>query len=374
MNVKPFILSITGHDPAGEVGVLADVKTIAAMDADACAVMTSVTVHDADGMATIHDIPEGMITGQVKAAVDKMMAEPGMNAMRRRAVKVGMVRHAGTVISLSKELSAMRNIVSAPGILSAYGERLLSDEALQAWERHILPLSRVLVLRCDEAEVLLGIRIFTNDDMEKAARQLVGKGANAVLLRGGCHLEGMLTALLYEEGKSRFFTTHNMEGWRKHGIGGVMSTAIAVRLAMGDDVSQAIDRAHDYMHSQVVYALTSSHEAVSDASLRSADLYNRFMSLLADNYRMAHDVAFYADRMSITTRYLYNVTDKAVGKSPKQLIAEYILHEARALLDTSRMSVQEVSDELGFSSQAMFCRFFNNYMGCAPSAYRVGHD
>ena len=64
------------------------------------------------------------------------------------------------------------------------------------------------------------------------------------------------------------------------------------------------------------------------------------------------------------------VTDKAVGKSPKQIIAEYIMHEAVTLLENSRLTIQEISDSLGFSSQAMFSKFFRNNCGKSPTQVR----
>jgi hydroxymethylpyrimidine/phosphomethylpyrimidine kinase len=59
-----------------------------------------------------------------------------------------------------------------------------------------------------------------------------------------------------------------------------------------------------------------------------------------------------------------------VGKSPKQIIAEYIMHEAVTLLENSRLTIQEISDSLGFSSQAMFSKFFRNNCGKSPTQVR----
>ena len=94
------------------------------------------------------------------------------------------------------------------------------------------------------------------------------------------------------------------------------------------------------------------------------------MSLVAEHYREAHDVSFYADKLCITPRYLSQTTDKAVGKSPKQIIADYLMSEAKSYLDTTRLTVQEIADKLGFSSQALFCKFFRNQEKTSPSEYR----
>ena len=94
------------------------------------------------------------------------------------------------------------------------------------------------------------------------------------------------------------------------------------------------------------------------------------MSLVAEHYRQAHDVSFYADKLCITPRYLSQVTDNVVAKSPKQIIADYLMSEAKSYLETTRLTVQEIADKLGFSSQALFCKFFKNQENTSPSEYR----
>ena len=350
------VMSVTGSDNTGFAGVQADIRTISALGARAVTAITSITVQDAYGIQSIHDLPTSMVAGQTKAV---------FNDVHPRAVKVGMVRDAETVRALRNEIIGCRKIVLVPGILSSHGERLLSDAAIEAWKSNLIPEASLLILKCSEAELLLGMTVATNDDMVRAAERLVEMGAQAVMLRGGHQTEGMLTAILYAEGQKRFFSSHNTEGWQKHGVAGVFSTAVATRMAMGDDVFQAVANAHAYVHSQVVYSVTAESRLA-----RPADIYNRFMSIIAENYKSAHDVAFYAGRLSITTRYLCQVTDKAVGKSPKQIIAEYIMHEAVTLLENSRLTIQEISDSLGFSSQAMFSKFFRNNCGKSPTQVR----
>ena len=95
------------------------------------------------------------------------------------------------------------------------------------------------------------------------------------------------------------------------------------------------------------------------------------MTLVANHYMTAHDVAYYAGKLAITPRYLAQITSRVVDKSPKQIIHDYILQESIALLKTTRFTVQEIAFRLGFSSQALFARFFNQQQGCSPSQYRM---
>lgn len=356
MNKPAYVLSINGSDSTGMAGIQADIKTISAMGGYALTAVTAVTVQDRKGIQNILDLPAGVVIGQVKAIVSDL---------HPMAIKVGMVRSAEAVRQLKGIIGGIRRVVLTASIMTSNGERLMSDDAIDALTYCLLPEATLLMIRCNEAELLLRQSISTDDDMLKAAHRLMEMGAGAVLLRGGRQVKERLTALLCTPDGSRFFTSRNTEGWQQHGVGGAMSSAIATRLAMGDDVPTAINKAHDYMHSRVVYAVTTHRQ-----SQRAADIYNDFMSLIAQHYRKAHDVAFYADRLAITMRYLSQITDRAVGKAPKQIIADYLMNEAESLLENSRLSISEISFKLGFSSPAMFSKFFSNHEGCPPAEYR----
>ena len=288
-----------------------------------------------------------------------------INTLHPKAIKVGLVTDCETIRLLRDEVIATNRLVVAPGIYNADGLQMIGDDAIEAVARYLVPEALLLMLRCKDAEKMLGLSIQTDDDMVEAARRLREMGAEWVLLRGGRHTKGRLTALLYNSSTYQFFSSYNTEGWQRHGVAGALSAAITTRLGMGDDVPTAIRNAHDFIHSQVVYA-----KDTDERSRRSIDFYNAFVSLVAEHYREAHDVSFYADKLCITPRYLSQIADKAVDKSPKQIIADYLMSEAKSYLDTTRLTVQEIADKLGFSSQALFCKFFRNQEKTSPTEYR----
>ena len=174
------VMSVTGSDNTGFAGVQADIRTISALGARAVTAITSITVQDAYGIQSIHDLPASMVAGQTKAV---------FNDVHPRAVKVGMVRDAETVRALRNEIIGCRKIILVPGILPSHGERLLSDAAIEAWKSNLIPEASLLILKCSEAELLLGMTVATNDDMVRAAERLVEMGAQAVMLRGGHQTE-----------------------------------------------------------------------------------------------------------------------------------------------------------------------------------------
>ena len=340
------ILSINGSDSTGQAGIGADIQTIAALGGYAVSAVSCV--------------------GDYPLPPDTVLKQVGdiISTLHPKAIKVGLVTDSETVQRLRDEVIACRRLVVAPGIFDADCKPMVSDDVVEATKRHLVPEALLLMLRCRDAEKMLGISIRTDDDMLEAARLLHEMGAEWVLLRGARHIKGRLIALLYGQNKTRFFSSYNTEGWQKHGVAGALSAAITTRLGMGDDVPTAVRNAHDFIHSQVVYAKPD------ETGGRSIDIYNRFVSLVAEHYRTAHDVAFYADRLCITTRYLSGVTDKVVGKSPKQIIADYIMSEAKTFLDTTCLTIQEIADRLGFSSQVLFCKFFKSQEKTSPSNYR----
>ncbi len=354
------ILTISGSDNSGWSGLQLDHKTISEMGGHALTAASCIVMQDQQQIMEIVDLPDGLVQKQVHNVV---------TCFHPKAVKIGWLRSVESVKMLRDEIIGCPRLVLSPGILSSHGEPLASDETVAAIMRCLVPEAMLLMLRCSEAEKMLGVQISTDKEMQEAAESFARMGAQYVLLRGGRLIEGRLTALLYHHGEASFFSSLNINGWQQHGVGGALSAAIATRLAMGDDVPEAVRQAHTYVHSRIVYSVKEK-----DQRLRPAQLYDEFMDLVSAHYPMAHDVNFYAERLSITPRYLALVTETSVGKSPKQIIAEYLLDASKRMLENTTLSVKEISVQLGFSSVARFCKFFKQWTEVTPGEYRLSAE
>lgn len=360
MNTNIPILTINGSDSSGLSGIQSDIKTIKDLGGYGMSAITSVTIQNKNGISLISEMTTDLVVGQIRAVYED--AHP-------KAVKVGMINNAETIRRIRDEIIGCKNIIASPVVLASNGTRLMDDEAILALKNHILPNTKVLIAKCQDVEIVLNIKINTDDDMLMAAKILQNDGVEWIMLRGSKHIDGRVTALLYgpdtETHREHFFSSHNIAGWQKHGISGALSAAIATRLAMGDDVVTAIENAHNYLHSQIVYAADDD-----GIKYRPKELYNTFLSLIAEHYRVEHEVRFYADMMAITSRYLSQITKLVAGKSPKQIIDEYIMQESKKLLLNTSMPIQEVSYTLGFSSPILFSRFFHQREGVKPRDFR----
>lgn len=107
-----------------------------------------------------------------------------------------------------------------------------------------------------------------------------------------------------------------------------------------------------------------------DKKNNANEIHKRFIQCIESNYRKEHSVKYYADVLCLTPKYLSKVIYEVSGKHAAEWIQELIILEARALLKSSKMSLEEISDLLNFPSQSHFGRFFKRYTGYPPRVYR----
>jgi AraC-like DNA-binding protein len=103
---------------------------------------------------------------------------------------------------------------------------------------------------------------------------------------------------------------------------------------------------------------------------RNEDLSFKFRQLLAQHDKVQHNLKFYADSLFITPKYLISAVKNACGKTPGELIDEALVADAKLLLKNMNNSVGSVAEELHFSDQAAFSKFFKKHTGFSPQAYR----
>lgn len=115
-------------------------------------------------------------------------------------------------------------------------------------------------------------------------------------------------------------------------------------------------------------------EMDNDARLhnRGYTVFNEFCHLLTMHYREQHEVAFYAEKAHLTTRHFSVVIKNEVGLSASDYIEQYLATQAKNLL-TSRpdLSVQQISDHLGYADSPSFSRFFKRHAGITPGEFRA---
>jgi AraC-like DNA-binding protein len=120
------------------------------------------------------------------------------------------------------------------------------------------------------------------------------------------------------------------------------------------------------------YALTYQSHILSGEAQQSKQsvLLDRFMNLVRENFRERRDVGFYADKLCLTPKYFSKIIKDNSGISASEWIDNYIILEAKALLKSTNMTIQQISDELNFPSQSFFGKYFKRVVGVSPKEYR----
>jgi hydroxymethylpyrimidine/phosphomethylpyrimidine kinase len=232
----PCALALGGLDPGGGAGILADVRAIQAAGAFGAAALTLTTVQSTNGLRSVAPLP---------AAHTIAMAREVLKAQNVRAFKTGALGSPDMVRAIARLLVRSRAIpaVIDPVMGATRGAgTLLESEAVTAVRKHLLPCALVLTPNVPEAEALTRRTIRNMQDAHDAAVQMCAMGAHSVLLKGG-HMRGAFAVDLWvtAKGKTREFASKRYAlGGELHGGGCTLASLLAGRLALGEELEDAI--------------------------------------------------------------------------------------------------------------------------------------
>lgn len=127
-----------------------------------------------------------------------------------------------------------------------------------------------------------------------------------------------------------------------------------------------------HMTLTLFYGFALSHpERLRDKPLtRSGNITERFYELVKQSYKTERSVAFYADQLCITPKYLSQSVREATGKPALELIDDFVIAESKALLRSTDMTVDQISEAMGFHNQSLFGKYFKRVTGVSPREYR----
>lgn len=120
------------------------------------------------------------------------------------------------------------------------------------------------------------------------------------------------------------------------------------------------------------YGLSYQYHKLPENEKKSKQelLVEQFLTLVQTNFKEQRGVEFYADKLCLTPKYLSKLIKDNSGKSAAEWIDNYVVLEAKALLKSTNLTVQQLSDELNFPSQSFFGKYFKRHVGVSPKEYR----
>jgi len=240
-------LSIAGSDSGGGAGIQADLKTFAALGCFGMTAITALTAQNTTGVRSIHAVPAQMLADQIDAVVEDIGVD---------AVKIGMLHSVEIIHTVAQAIDrhALQPVVLDPVMVATSGAVLIDHAALDTLVAALFPRAVLITPNLDEAALLVGRALHTEADMEAAARQLLARGARAVLLKGG-HLAGDAVCDLLAQGDQlHWMRAPRIATANTHGTGCTLSSAIAAHLALGLGLQAAVEAARNYVRGALAHA------------------------------------------------------------------------------------------------------------------------
>ncbi len=232
-------LSIAGSDCSGGAGIQADLKTMTMNGVYAMSAITALTAQNTTGVSGIMEVSADFLTEQLDMIFTDIFPD---------AVKIGMAASPALVAVIADRLRFYhaRNIVVDPVMVATSGAALLQSDAVRTMQEQLLPLAALVTPNIPEAQVLAGMEIRDEQDMENAAQRIHSAFGCAVLLKGG-HSINDANDLLCLDGKMKWFYGRRIDNPNTHGTGCTLSSAIAANLAKGFALDASVQRAKEYL-------------------------------------------------------------------------------------------------------------------------------
>jgi hydroxymethylpyrimidine/phosphomethylpyrimidine kinase len=243
-------LTIAGSDSGGGAGIQADLKTFAALGVHGTSAITCLTAQNPTGVLGIQPCTPDMLRKQIEAVIAEFSP---------KAIKTGMLFSAELVAVVAE----LDRLIVDPVMIATSGAKLIDKAATTAIKERLLPRARLVTPNLQEAEVLVGAQIKSENDLRNAARRIRETFGCAALVKGG-HLKGAREAIdFFYDGRTELMLTAPLiRGLSLHGTGCTYSAAITAYLALGDPLPDAVSSAKQFITQAIAQSVRADRHDV----------------------------------------------------------------------------------------------------------------
>ena len=265
------ILSIGGSDPSSGAGIQSDIKTFSNHNAYGFTIVTTITSQNTKNITSI----EPVSTKSLKAQLDSILSDFHIDA-----IKIGMVYDSQIIKIIHSKLRNINvPIVVDPIIKSTTGTILLKKIALNHYKKMIIPMADIITPNKYEAKVLSGI-----SNVNKSAKKIQSMGAKCVIITGATSSNGKISDFILEENMNYVISGKKIP-IKNHGSGCNYSASIAVSLANGNTIRDAVKIAKDYVYQSIKHSkkigkgVNITHKNISNGMKELSDSINHFKQI-----------------------------------------------------------------------------------------------
>ncbi|MFC5972217.1 bifunctional hydroxymethylpyrimidine kinase/phosphomethylpyrimidine kinase [Halomarina salina] len=239
----PYALTIASSDSGGGAGIQADLKTMTRLGVYGGSVCVALTAQNSHSVDSVHTLPTEEVRAQFEAVTEDFDV---------RAVKVGMLATESIVRTVTELLDDFDGqVVVDPVMVSSAGDTLLDPAAVDAYDA-LFERATLVTPNADEAEAVTGVRPDSAASVRDAAAGFRERGADATLLKGGhVDTDDTVRDTLVTGDDEAVFESDRVATDSTHGSGCTLASAIAARLAHGDDLQAAVERGLAFTHATI---------------------------------------------------------------------------------------------------------------------------
>ena len=231
--VTPRILIVAGSDSGGGAGIQADIKTVSSLGGHAMTAVTAITAQNTVGVQAVMAVPTSMVVAQMRSCIDDIGVD---------AIKIGMIGSAETARAVTEVLVDMKvPVVFDPVMVATSGDSLADLATIAAFER-LVAVATVTTPNLPELEALGGLD-----------RLIPLLTSNNFLLQKGGHAVGpQLHDILFDRlGEVTGWLADRIDTTSTHGTGCTLASAIAVELARGSCIIDAVTSAREFVRASL---------------------------------------------------------------------------------------------------------------------------
>lgn len=235
-NIRSCVLCLGGLDPSGGAGIQADIEAVAATGAHALTLATCLTVQNSQQTLAMQVVDADLIQQQLECLQTDMPIH---------ACKIGVLPNAETASIVAAFLSQLDDIpvVFDPVMRATVGIHFAEQESWQAIQQELLP--QVTICTPNQAELAGLSRLDTTPSRQ--AEQLFEYGLDALLVTAADEDTIDVQNTLYRPGSDPIEYVWPRLKAHYHGSGCTLSSALASRLAQGEDLVDAVQQAQNYV-------------------------------------------------------------------------------------------------------------------------------
>lgn len=233
------VLTIAGSDPFGGAGMQADIKTMTAHGVYAITAVTLISAQNSIGFYGVQETKPEFLEMQIDYLFKDVIPD---------ATKTGMLLSRELIEMTAKKLKEYKpqNLIIDPVIVSHKKIKLINDDAIETLLKELIPLADLITPNKEETEIISGMQINNEEDMEIAAKKIHKKYGCNVITKSGVEGDNA-NDYLYTKNGGYWLYGEKINTKNVRGTGDALSSAIASNLAKGYDIVKACEAAKRYV-------------------------------------------------------------------------------------------------------------------------------